>query len=344
MLSPVAWRTPPRHYGPWENCVSLLTEGLLKKGVDVTLFATADSLTKGKLHATCPTGYEEDKSLSVKVWECLHISEIFENANKFDLIHNNFDFLPLTYTKLVNIPVITTIHGFSSPQIIPVYKKYNKRVSYVSISDADRSEELDYAATIYHGINLKDFTFNPEPEEYLLFFGRMHWDKGAKEAIEIAKRAKMKLIMAGIIQDEAYFKKNVLPHIDEKTVSFVGSVGPESRNRLLGKAYALLHPINFNEPFGLSVIESMACGTPVIAFNRGSMAELIRHEENGFLVSNVNEAVEAVKKIPHIDRTRCRKWVEEGFSVDRMVENYLKVYQQMVDLDHSKIIDKKNHP
>lgn len=333
MLSPIAWRTPPRHYGPWESCVSLLTEGLVEKGVDVTLFATADSLTKGKLHAVCPTGYEENKSLSAKVWECLHISEVFDNADKFDLIHNNFDFLPLTYAKLVNTPIVTTIHGFSSPKIIPVYKKYNKRASYVSISNADRSDELDYAATIYHGIDLKGFTFNPEPEKYLLFFGRMHWDKGAKEAIEIAGKVGMKLIMAGIIQDEGYFRESVYPHIDEKTVSFVGSVGPKQRDKLLGGASALLHPINFNEPFGLSVIESMACGTPVIAFDRGSMPELIRHGENGFLVSNVDEAVAVVEKVSEIDRSRCRKWVEEGFSVNHMVEDYLKVYQQILGLN-----------
>jgi glycosyltransferase involved in cell wall biosynthesis len=330
MLSPVAWRTPPRHYGPWESCVSLLTEGLVGNGVEVTLFATADSVTKAKLHAVCPAGYEEDQSLSPKVLECLHISEVFEHADEFDLIHNNFDFLPLTYTELIDTPVVTTIHGFSSPKIIPVFKKYNERVSYVSISDADRSDELDYVATVYHGIDLKNFTFNPTPGEYLLFFGRMHWDKGAKEAIEIAKAANMKLIMAGIIQDEDYFKKFVAPHIDEKKVSFIGSAGPELRDKLLGEAYALLHPINFNEPFGLSVIESMACGAPVIAFDRGSMSELIRDRENGFLVSSVDEAARAVKEVSGIDRAYCRKWVEERFTTDRMVEEYLDVYQKVL--------------
>jgi glycosyltransferase involved in cell wall biosynthesis len=332
MLSPVAWRTPPRHYGPWENCVSLLTEGLVERGVDVTLFATADSKTKGKLHAICPTGYEENKTLSPKVWECLHISEVFERAGEFDLIHNNFDFLPLTYSGLIDTPLITTIHGFSSPKIIPVYKKYNKKGFYVSISDADRSSELDYAATIYHGIDLSNFTFKPTPGEYLLFFGRMHWDKGPKEAIDIARKANMKLIMAGIIQDEAYYQKYVAPYIDEKTVSFVGSAGPELRDRLLGGAYALLHPINFAEPFGLSVIESMACGTPVIAFNRGSMPELIRDKENGFLVSNVDEAGDVLKEIPNIDRAFCRKWAEDHFTIDRMVEDYLEVYQKVLGI------------
>ncbi len=330
MLSPIAWRTPPRHYGPWEDCVSHITEGLVERGVDVTLFATADSVTKAKLHAVSPAGYEEDTSLLPKVEECLHISEVFERADEFDLIHNNFDFLPLSYTGLIDTPVVTTIHGFSSPSIIPVYKKYNDRGSYVAISEADKSEQLDYVATVYHGIDLINFTYRPTPGEYLLFFGRMHWDKGAKEAIEIAKKANMKLIMAGIIQDEDYYQKYVVPHIDGETVIFDGPAVPEKRDELLGQAHSLLHPINFNEPFGLSVIESMACGTPVIAFNRGSMPELIRHKENGFLVQNVDEAVQAIREVPDIDRSFCRKWVEDRFTTDRMVEEYLEVYRKML--------------
>ena len=187
MLSPIAWRTPPRHYGPWESVVSLLTEGLIAKGVDVTLFATADSKTKGKLRAVCKAGYEEDEHGDPKVLECLHISSLFEVADEFDLIHNHFDFSPLTYSNLVTTPIVTTIHGFSSPRILPVYEKYNSNAYYVAISKADRSAKLDYISTIHHGIDLNEFTFNATPEDYLLFFGRIHPDKGAKEAIEIAR-------------------------------------------------------------------------------------------------------------------------------------------------------------
>ena len=332
MISPIAWRTPPRHYGPWENVVSLLTEALVKRGVDVTLFATGDSLTSARLQAICKKGYEEDRSIEPKVWECLHISEVFEHAGEFDLIHNNFDFLPLTYSGLISTPVVTTIHGFSSPKIYPVYQKYNDRAFYVSISKADRLDLLDYVANVYHGIDISQFTFQQRPGEYLLFFGRIHIDKGAGEAIEIAKKNGMKLIMAGIIQDSQYYEKDIRPFIDGRSVIYVGSVGPEKRDSLLGNAYALLHPINFDEPFGLSVVESMACGTPVIAFNRGSMPELISHGDNGFLVQTVDEAVAAVHDIPMIERSACRRVVEERFTADRMAEDYIDVYRRILKM------------
>ena len=331
MLSPIAWRTPPRHYGPWENVASLLTEGLVSSGYEVTLFATTDSQTSGTLHAICPQGYEEDRTIQPKVWESLHISELFERANDFDIIHNHFDFLPLTYSGLVSTPVVTTIHGFSSPEILPVYKKYNNKVFYVSISDADRSPELDYIKTIHHGIDLKQFDFESEPDDYLLYFGRIHPDKGAREALEIARTCNRKLILAGIIQDVVYYQQYIESHLDNSKTMYVGSIGSTQRNRLLGKAYALLHPINFNEPFGLSVIESMACGTPVIAFNKGSMPELIENGKNGFLVETVDEAVNAVLCIKDIDRASCRHRVEKHFTIDRMVTEYIQVYETILE-------------
>jgi glycosyltransferase involved in cell wall biosynthesis len=330
MLSPIAWRTPPRHYGPWENVASLLTEGLVARGHEVTLFATADSETSGRLHAVCPQGYEENRSLIPKVWECLHISELFEHADAYDIIHNHFDYLPLTYSGLTTTPLITTIHGFSSPGILPVYMKYNAKAFYVSISDADRSPDLDYIQTIHHGIDIRQFDFQPAPDDYLLFFGRIHNDKGARQAIEIARAGSKKLILAGIIQDQAYFDQYVTPHIDNDKVVYIGSVGPLERSRLLGKAAALLHPIQFDEPFGLSVTESMACGTPVIAFDRGSMPELIENGISGFLVGGVDEAVEAVARIKEIDRAACRRHVERHFTVDRMIDAYIHVYQMIL--------------
>ena len=336
LLSPIAWRTPPRHYGPWESVVSLLAEGLVARGQDVTLFATQDSLTAAKLHATAPGGYEEDPSLNPKVWECLHIAELFERASDFDLIHNNFDFLPLSYSGLVSTPVVTTIHGFSSPSILPVYKKYNGRTAYVAISDADRSPELDYVATIHHGIDLRLFTFNPHPEDYLLFFGRFHPDKGAKEAIEIARACGRKLLLAGIVQDRQYFKQHVEPFIDGDQIVYVGSAGPRERDSLLAEAAALLHPINFDEPFGLSVIEAMACGTPTIAINRGSMPELIDDGRTGFLVPDATAAIEAVSRIAAIDRRECRVEVEKRFTAERMVSQYESLYEKVLSRHHGQ--------
>ncbi len=331
MLSPIAWSTPPKKYGPWEAIVSLLTEGLVKRGIDVTLFATADSHTAGKLHAVCPRPYEEDKNIHVKVYECLHISEVFERANEFDIIHNHFDYLPLTYSKLVNTPVVTTVHGISSRRILPVYKKYNNSTFYVSISDAYRCNELDYIATVYHGIDTDSFPFNERPEDYLLFISRIHRDKGTKEAIEVAKRSGMKLRMAGFIADSEYFKNEVEPHIDNKQIIYEGHVSQERKKELLSNARALLHMINYEEAFGLGVVEALTCGTPVIAINRGAMPELIMNGETGFLVNNVDEAVDAVQKLGSISRKRCRESVEKRFSIDRMVDDYIKVYQMILE-------------
>ncbi|NVM36100.1 MAG: glycosyltransferase family 4 protein [Candidatus Lokiarchaeota archaeon] len=327
ILSPIAWRTPPRSYGPWEYVASLLTEGLVEKGIEATLFATKNSITKANLLSVCAYGYEEDSELIPKVWECLHISELFERGDDFDIIHNHFDFLPLTYMKMTSTPVVTTIHGISSPKILPVYQKYNNQSYYVSISNAARIPSLNYIATVYHGIDLNQFSFRIKPKDYLLFFGRIHHDKGAKEAIQIARKAGMKLILAGIIQDKQYFKENVEPFLDKKSIEFVGVANPKKRDELLGGAYALLNPINVPEAFGLSVVESMACGTPVITFNKGSMQEVIVDGKTGFLVDSIDEAVKSLKKVKEINRSECRQWVEKKFTVERMVNDYIKVYE-----------------
>ena len=185
VLAPISWRVPPRHYGPWEQFTSLLTEGLVARGVDVTLFATADSVTSARLVGVAPTGYSEDRSLDAKAWEALHIAAVFEQAGDFDLIHNSFDFLPLAFSRLVDTPVVTTIHGFGSDATLPVYREYADRVSYVAISDADRHPALPYAATIHHGIDVGSFEIGPGGES-LVFFGRIHPDKGTALAIEVS--------------------------------------------------------------------------------------------------------------------------------------------------------------
>ena len=330
MLAPISWRVPPRDYGPWEQFASLLTEGLVERGVDVTLFATADSITRARLVGTAPTGYSEDPALDAKVWEALHIAALFDRADEFDVIHNSFDFLPLTYSGLVETPVVTTIHGFSSERILPVFEKYNAHGHYVAISDADRHDGLDYAATIHHGIDMGAFELERESGDYLLFFGRIHPDKGTVEAIDVAERAGLPLTIAGIVQDRDYFEQLVEPRIDGGRVRYLGPVGPDRRGELLGGACALLHLVNFDEPFGFSVVEAMACGTPVIASARGSMPEIVRDGESGVLVAGVDEAVAALGRVLDLDRAAVRASVEQRFDVTRMVDDYLALYRRIL--------------
>src|ERR1700738_3068156 len=231
MLGPISWRTPPRHYGPWELVTSLLTEALVARGVDVTLFATADSETAGTLAAVCPRPYSEDPSIDAKVWELLHVAHVFERAGEFDLIHNQADFVPLAFSRLVETPLVTTIHGFSSERILPAFKLYDGRVHYVAISQADRHPDLRYAATIHHGIPLQDFPFDPHGSEDLLFFGRIHPDKGAAEAITAAHRSRRQLIMAGIVQDQNYHNEQVAPALDGRSVVYLAPAGGAARAR-----------------------------------------------------------------------------------------------------------------
>ena len=328
VLSPIAWRTPPRRYGAWETVASNITEGLVAKGYDVTLFATKDSITNASLHAVIDKGYEEDSSVDPKVAEILHISEIMERAGHFDLIHNSYDFIPLTYSRLIDTPMLTTIHGFSSPKILEIYRKY-KDTNYVSISNSDRDTELPYLATVYNGIDLTNITFSDKRGDYLVFLGRIHPDKGTHLAIEAAQKAGMNLLIAGIIQDRRYYETFVKPHINDTTVRYIGPVDPVQRDALFKQAYAVLHLNELPERFGLVMAEAMAAGVPVIAYDRGSCREVIADNKTGFLVSNTDQAAQAVTKIEQINPADCRKHVEQNFSIEKMVQGYEKVYEQI---------------
>jgi glycosyltransferase involved in cell wall biosynthesis len=332
VLAPIAWRTPPRHYGPWELFASLLTEGLVALGHDVTLFATADSVTSARLVATSHAGWSEVDGIDPKVAECLHIASVFERADEFDVIHNGFDFLPLAFSGLVDTPVVTTVHGFSSEEIVAVYERYDDTTTYVAISDADRHPALAYAATIHHGIDTAAFSLHPSPGEHLLFFGRIHPDKGTAAAIEVAKRTRRPLVIAGIVQDERYFEDEVEPHLDGDRVRYVGPVAAADRAAVLGGAHALLHLIDFDEPFGYSVAEALACGTPVVANDRGSMRELLDDDVTGFLVHDLAEAQQAVDACGRLDRRAIRAQAVERFSVSTMVARYVAVYEEVLRL------------
>jgi len=330
MLAPIAWRTPPRHYGPWELVTSLLTEALVARGVDVTLFATADSLTSATLDAVVPAPYNDDPAVDAKVWEARHLSHLFEQAGRFDLIHNQADFPAHAFANLVETPIVTTIHGLSSDRILPMYAPYQDRVHYVAISEADRHPALRYVARIYHGIPVDDFPFDPKGSDDLLFFGRIHPDKGAAEAIAAARASRRHLHIYGIVQDAGYHDREVAPACDGITASYHGVVAGVKRLSALSGARALLHLINFDEPFGLSVIEAMACGTPVIATRRGSMPELIDDGVTGFLVNTLEEAISAIDRAQGIDRRTVRRAVADRFSIDRMADAYLALYEDIL--------------
>lgn len=336
VLAPVAWRTPPRAYGAWETVASNITEGLVARGwKNVTLFATKESVTKAKLEGWVERGYEEDKSQIPLVSTCLHISKVMERAGEFDLIHNNFDYLPLTYLPLIKTPMLTTIHGFSDPDILRVYHDH-KDSYYASISDSDRDAGLPYLATVYNGIDLSNLTFSETPGDKLVHYGRIHNDKGTHLAIEVAKRCGRDLIIAGIIQDQGYFDNLVKPHINNSSIQYIGPVNPVQRDALLKEASAVIHLNLIPERFGLVMAESMAAGVPVIAMDLGSCREVIADKETGYLVNNVDEAVEAVGKIERIDRRKCRRRVEENFTIDCMVAGYEKVYEEIFRREEQK--------
>jgi glycosyltransferase involved in cell wall biosynthesis len=334
VLSPVAWRTPPRQYGAWETVASNIAEGLVARGWDVTLFATSDSVTRGRLHAVVERGYEEDPAVDPKVAEYLHISEVFEHAAEFDLIHSHYDFMALSYTRLVKTPVLTTIHGFSSRKITPAYQKYRDGY-FVSISDSDRAPGLNYLATVYNGIDLSLYPLQERGGDHLVFLGRVHPEKGVHLAIAVARMSGLPLLIAGIIQDQTYFRDQVEPYLDD-TIRYVGPVDVAGKNELFASARALLHLNTIPERFGLVLAEANAAGVPVIAMDLGSCREVIQDGVTGILVNNVNEAVRALGHISAIDRSACRQRVQECFSIDTMVQAYERVYQTIFDLEAAK--------
>jgi len=334
ILSPVAWRTPPRQYGAWETVAGNIAEGLVARGWNVTLFATKDSTTSAHLHAVVDKGYEEDQCIDPKVAEYLHISEVFEHASDFDLIHSHYDFMALSYTRLVKTPVLTTIHGFSSPRIMPVYEKYRDGY-FVSISNSDRAPRLNYLATVYNGIDLSLYPLQACAGDHLVFLGRIHPDKGVHLAIEVARMSGLPLLIAGIIQDQTYFRAQIQPRLDQK-IRYIGPVDVAGKNELFARALALLHLNTIPERFGLVLAEANAAGVPVIAMDMGSCREVVKDGQTGFLVANIDEAVQALKRVHQIDRSACRKRVQHCFSIETMVEAYERVYAAIFDLEARK--------
>jgi glycosyltransferase involved in cell wall biosynthesis len=304
-----------------------------RRGLDVTLFATGNSQTSGKLASVVPVGLSEDPNLNDGVYTALHIGALFERAHDFDLIHNNFDWKPLTYALgSTSPPLVTTIHGFSSPPILAAYYHGARRSFYCSISDADRDPGLDYLGTAYNGIDPTEFTFADRPGSYLVFLGRWHPEKGAHLAIEIAKRAGIHLKMAAIPQDKRYYEEMIAPHVDGDLIQDLGPVDRAGRDELLRGALALVHMNTRPERFGLTMIEAMACGTPVLGSRMGSTLEIVVDGVTGFLCDSVLEAVSRVSDLDSLSRRACRERAETTFTVERMVERYCTYYEEALRL------------
>lgn len=304
-----------------------------KRGLDVTLFATGNSRFAGRVRSVVPVGLNEDPALNGEVYTALHIGALFERAGEFDLIHNGFDWKPLTYALSTALPpLITTIHGFSSPTILAAYYACAQRSFFCSISDADRDPGLSYAATVHNGVELQDFRLVEQPGKYLAFLGRFHEEKGAHLAIEIAKRSGVPLKLAAIPQDTEYFQNAIAPHIDGRQIQYLGSIDRAACNDFLGNALALVHMTTRPERFGLNMIEAMACGTPVLGARMGSIPEIVVDGVTGLLCESVDDAVKFVPALHTLERAACRAHVAANFSVERMIDRYLEVYRHALKL------------
>lgn len=336
ILGPIAWRCPPRHYGGWEQAVCTLTEGLVRAGVDVTLFASGDSITRAKLQSVVPRPLMEDPELqrAARGYEILHALHCLEQAEAFDLVHSHAGSFVVSYAPFVRRPLLVTLHGSGAePDSAVLYRRF-RTLPYIAVSEAERRilPELRYIATIHHGVEVERFPFCGTPGDYLLFVGRIARVKGVHTAIAVSQRTGIPLLIGGIVppEEEAYFAREIAPHLDGRLIRFIGPVTAEERNHLACGALAFLHLVEYEEAFGLTMVEAMACGLPVIGTRRGAVPEVVAHGRTGFVVQDLDEAVEAVGRVREIPREACRAWVEERFSARRMVDDHLRAYERVL--------------
>jgi glycosyltransferase involved in cell wall biosynthesis len=335
-ISPLYESVPPRRYGGTERVVSYLTEELVRQGHDVTLFASGDSVTRARLVAPCPRALRTDpECVDPLAHHVVMVEEVFRQAAGFDVIHFHIDYFHFPLARRSRVAHVTTLHGrLDLPDLVPLYREFPE-MPVVSISDAQREPLpwLNWMGTIHHGLPPDLFTFRPEPGEYLAFLGRISPEKGVEQAIEIARRAGLPLRIAAKVDraDREYFGEVVEPLLRQPHVEFLGEVGGPDKDRFLGEARALLFPIDWPEPFGLVLIESMACGTPVVAFRRGSVPEVMVPGRTGFVCASVEEAMAAVGRLDEVPRAECRKVFEERFTVRRMAEDYLRIYGRLIE-------------
>lgn len=343
ILAPIAWRTPPKHYGGWELVASNLTEGLVKQGHEVTLFATGDSQTAARLEAVCSTPLNHNSHLDARVYETLHTAHAFEmaQAGNFDLLHNNTGCFPLCFSRLVNIPVLTTLHGSAAEESSRlIYQTYREQ-PYVSISYSERENapDLNYVANVYNGVDTASFDPVEKSGDYLLVLGRMSPDKGIHLAIQVAQRLGMRLVLAGIVppENQLYFEQQIKPFLAPGKVEFVGSADHALKNQLFGGAYAFLHLVTYREAFGLTIVEAMACGTPVVGVNLGSIPELVKPGLSGTVVpylADEDQLVEsvslAVQQAGTLERGPISCYAADNFGLNRMVQGYLNTYEEVI--------------
>ena len=341
-IAPLWEPVPPKKYGGIEIMIKTLTDELVKRGHQVTLFATGNSKTKASLKSVFPKSLLEEKvDWYHRSQNLINAANAFKYENEFDIIHSHTGDNALPFTDICQTPVLTTLHNVlpdsknrGSDEYI-IFRHYARKTNFVSISFNQRTHtdlKLNYIDNIYNGININDFLFNKKPKDYLVWLGRIHYGKGMWNAISAAKKSKQKLITAGgaICETDKKYFESVKPMIDGKQIKYIGEISLKEKNKLLGNAKALLFPTVWEEPFGLVMIEAMACGTPVIAFNKGSVPEVIKRNKTGFIVKNEKEMTEAIKKIDKINRADCRKHIEENFTVEKMVDGYERVYEKIM--------------
>ena len=336
-VAPLYERVPPRCYGGTERVVSYLTEELIRQGHQLTLFASGDSLTRGRLIAPCENSLRLNPDCKMPlVYHMLQLEQVFQSAASFDIVHFHIDYLHFPFSKRLGTPHVTTLHGrLDLPDLLPLYREF-RDMPVVSISDSQRKPlpSVNWQGTVYHGLPLDLYSLNERQEDYLVFLGRISPEKRVDRAIEIAKRANMKLKIAAKVDavDAEYMDARIRHLLDDPLIEFIGEADETKKRQLLGNAYALIFPIDWPEPFGLVMIEAMACGTPTVAFRRGSVPEIIDDGVTGFVVDDIDQSLAALEKLQGFDRRRCRQVFEERFSVRRMAADYLNAYSRLLDV------------
>ena len=350
-ISPLWEDVPPKTYGGTELIVHILCEELTKRGHDVTLIASKTSNTSANLEYTVSNSLRESKTLMPTFYENISAAKVLEISGEFDIIHNHCGLSMLPFHKLLKVPMITTLHGaFIVEEEVNAFKTF-KYLPFISISNSQRewNKELNYISTVYNGINVDQFEFQEKPnvkEPYLTYLGRISREKGVHLAIKLAKQTGWKLIIAAKIDvnDREYYESEVKHLINNEDIVYIGEIGHKAKVDLLKNAHALIHAVTWPEPFGLTMAESMACGTPVLALNQGSIPEVIKHGVTGYVENNIDDLIKRVDDIDKIDRLTCRKYVEDNFSGKKMVDSYIKAYYKLVGPPKISIVSLKQKP